>query len=168
MDGGKLEAMDYGLCIYNGTATINSGEITANLGISGNGGDGDGTTVIINGGTITSIYHPQNGLLTINGGTITGETAIYFKSGSLSITDGTFIGNGDKADYAYKPSGCDSTGDALVIENVGANGYEAISSVSISGGAFTSKYAEAVGSYTAGNEGVTALTAFITGGNLLF
>ncbi|MBR1990418.1 MAG: hypothetical protein IJ987_08065 [Firmicutes bacterium] len=164
MDGGKLEAMDYGLCIYNGTATINSGEITANLGISGNGGDGDGTTLIINGGTITSIYHPQNGLLTINGGTITGETAIYFKSGSLSITDGNFIGNGDKADYAYKPSGCDSTGDALVIENVGANGYEAISSVSISGGAFTSKYAEAVGSYTAGNEGVTALTAFITGG----
>ena len=120
MDGGKLEAMDYGLCIYNGTTTINSGEITANLGISGNGnGDGDGTTLIINGGAVigsTGIYHPQDGKLTINGGTITGDqTGIEMRAGSLTVTGGEITGNGNPEVTNPNDSGTTTDGVGIAV-----------------------------------------------------
>jgi len=180
IDGGKL-TLGEGLNVHSSTGPaiyILNGEVitSANVktdaekgAIQGNGGyEG---IVTVNGGTIESntdcgIYHPQNAPLTINGGTIKGKTAVYFKSGSLSITDGTFIGNGDKVAYDYWDNGCIPTGDALVIENVGNTGYEAITSVSITGGTFTSANAAAVASYAAteANTDAKPVTAFITGG----
>lgn len=143
--------------------------------IQGNGlYDGD---VTIAGGTIKcaspdpAIYHPQNGKLTITGGKITGYTAVRVSSGSLKISGGELVATGAVADYVpVNGSSVTETGDALVIENVGnatgddGVGYEALTSVSITGGTFTSANAEAVASYTAGVDGVEAVTGFISGG----
>lgn len=139
--------------------------------IQGNGSKSGNVT--ITGGTVTNeipekcaIYWPQDGKLTITGGTITGGTALRLSSGSLEITGGTFIANGTKNDYvASNGASVADTGDAVMIENIGGTtGYEAITSVVISGGTFKSANASAVASYTAGNEGVEAKTGFISGG----
>ncbi|MBQ4282662.1 MAG: hypothetical protein IJB96_01895, partial [Lachnospira sp.] len=132
---------------YRADVTINGGDIVA----------GDAS--------VPAIYWPGEGTLTVKGGKITGATAIYLKSGNLTITDGELVGNGDKKDYEYVVSGSTPTGDALVIENVGVDDYEAVGTVSITGGKFTSLNAYSVASHTAGNEGVEAVTGFISGGN---
>ena len=147
----------------NAKLTVNSGKLTGYYyGIAGNG-NVEGTQVIINGGEIASkeatgsgIYHPQDGALTVNGGTITGATGIYFKSGDLTITDGTINGTGAKVAYKHNANGCDATGDALVIENVAEGGYEAIGTVSITGGTFNSTNADPIASY-----GTEALVEFL-------
>ena len=124
----------------------------------------NGGNIVSNNPAVSAIYWPGEGNLTIKGGTITGPTAVYFKSGNLTITGGEIIGNGAKADYGYVVSGSNPTGDALVIENVGINDYEAIGTVSITGGTFTSVNAAPIASYTAGNEGVEAVAGFVSGG----
>ena len=149
--------------------TVESGKLVGYYyGITGNGMK-DGSTVTINGGEIASIegtgsgiYNPQNGTLTVTGGTISGATGIYFKSGKLNITGGTINGTGAKTDYNHSGNGSDATGDALVIENVAAGNYQAIESVSITGGTFNSTSAAPIASYAA--DGATALTEFVTGG----
>ena len=162
----KLEANHYGLIMMSANVTINSGTFTAPLSVSANGSDDyDDATLTINDGTFNGgIYWPANGKLTINGGTFTDETALYIKSGSLEINGGTFTGNGVAKDYAYKDSGFDATGAAIVIENIGVSEYDAIGTVSITGGTFISEENVAIQSVTAGNEGVAAIDNFITGG----
>ena len=128
--------------------------------------------VTVNGGNVSApqvaIYWPQNGKLTINGGTITGATGIYLKSGELKITGGEIIGNGAKQDYVFDGSGANATGDALVIENVADSdplGYDAVGNVSITGGTFASTNGAPVASIAATkNAGVTAKDEFIDGG----
>ena len=171
INGGKLiasgENIDYSYGIVaSGDVVFNGGEIISNgVGISGNGSYE--ANITITGGTITAgdvgIYFPQNKDLTITGGTITGTTAVYFKSGNLAITGGKLVGNGKKVDYGFVDSGSESTGEALVIENVGSSDYEAIGTVSITGGTFTSVNANAVGSYKA-NSDAEVITGFISGG----
>lgn len=161
----------YSVSGYRATFIMNGGSLDAvGCAIKANGSDTwENSDATINGGTLEGdrmgIYWPAAGKLTIAGGTITGPTAVYMKSGSLEISDGTLNGTGSKVAYAYMNSGADATGDALVIENVGGDtGYEAVSSVSITGGTFSSESASAVASYTAGNEGVDAVAEFISGG----
>ena len=158
-----LTAKQYSLIMMGANVTINGGTFAA--GVSANGSDiYDDATLTINDGTFGYIYWPANGLLTINGGTFTGETALYVKSGSLEINGGTFTGNGEAKDYEYTLSGYASTGAAVVIENVGTDEYDAIGSVAINGGEFTSVNNVAIQSVTAGKENVEAVTGFITGG----
>ena len=154
----------FSLVMMGADVTINGG--TFKDYVSANGTDGyDDATLTINGGTFTSeIYWPANGKLTINGGTFTGETPLYVKSGSLEINGGTFTGNGEAKDYEYTLSGYVSTGAAAVIENVGGDEYDAITSVAINGGTFISKNSVAIQSVTAGKENVEAVTGFISGG----
>ena len=161
----NLTANHYALVMMGATVTINSGTFEAPMSISANGSDDyDDATLTIYGGTFNGgIYWPANGKLTINDGTFTADTAVYVKSGSLEINGGTFTGNGEAKEYAYKDSGFEATGAALVIENVGANSYDAIGSVSITGGTFRSVNAAAVESYSA-TEGVEAVKGFISGG----
>ncbi len=150
---------------------IDGGSVTAGkTAITGNGSnDMDNGSLTIRNGSVVSngsedagIYWPANGKLTIEGGKISGATGVYVKSGSLEVTAGNIIGTGAKVDYAPDGDGAVSTGDALVVENVGGN-YEAIESVSITGGNFISNNSAAVGSYTAG-KGQEEKTGFITGG----
>lgn len=131
---------------------------------SGNEGMG-GVTVNVTGGTITSdhmagIYFPNTTELNISGGTITGTTAVYHKSGKLTITGGTLAATGAKVDYKHNANGCNETGDALVIESCNYPGGDP--TASITGGTFTSKNAHAVATYTAND--ATAPSKFIKGG----
>ena len=108
----------------NGTdaiLTVNGGTIQGYYyGISGNGTRHD-TVVTINGGTITTvngtdgtaIYHPQDGEMIINGGTITSDcTGIEIRSGSLTVNGGTISGgNGTPAS--------DPNGNGTTTSNTG-------------------------------------------------
>ena len=162
----KLTANHYALIMMGANVTINGGTFTAPMSISANGSDDyDDATLTINGGTFDGgIYWPANGMLTINGGTFTADTAVYVKSGSLKINGGTFTGNGEAKAYEYKDSGFNATGAAIVIENVGDSEYDAVASVAIKGGTFTSVNNVAIQSVTAGHDGVEAVKNFISGG----
>lgn len=132
----------------------------------GNKDDGGVTINIEEGAVLTStngvgIYYPNTATLNIKGGTITGLTGVYVKSGKTVVTGGTIIGTGAKADYEYYGNGCNSTGDAFVVDKCNYPGGDPV--VEIKGGTFKSEKANAVASYV-GNNAANALTGFISGG----
>ncbi len=136
--------------------------------IQGNGlAKNDGTVINITGGSVThpsdnAIYVPQKNTMTVSGGTITGATAIYCKSGTLTISDDAQInGTGEKKDYIFHGDGAHATGDALVIDNCDYPG--GVPTVSVTGGTFTSTNAAPVASYTK-DESIAPVTGFVTGG----
>lgn len=134
---------------FNGITVLEKASLTVsetanisgkNLALCGNGTEGSGgTTITINGGTITNnddvaIYHPQDGTLTINGGTIMGKTALEVRSGTVSITGGTLTATA--TEYTCNPNGGGTTtvGAAVAIaQHVTKQNI----SVTISGGEFT-------------------------------
>lgn len=163
-----------GITVQNeGSSVTVFGKVEAAGGaaISGIGNKDDGG-VIINieeGAVITctnenglGIYYPNTAELNIKGGTITGATGVYVKSGKTTITGGTIIGTGVKADYEYYGNGGNATGDAFVVDTCGYPGGDPV--VEIKGGTFKSENAAAVGSYF-GNTAEKALAGFITGGS---
>ncbi len=138
------------LVMNAGSKIINTGECAA---VQTNGSSGNNSSITINGGQISSangagIYKPDAGTLTISGGEISGQTAVYVKSGTTNITGGTFSGTGAKAEYSYNGNGCNLTGDAFVVDNCGYPGGVPV--VSVTGGTFNSTNAAAIASY-AGN-----------------
>ena len=152
------------------TATVyGTVEADSDSAISGVGNEKDGGVIInIEDGAVVKcdngigIYYPNTSELNIKGGTITGATGVYVKSGKTTVTGGTIIGTGDKADYEYYGNGANSTGDAFVVDTCGYPGGDP--AVEIKGGTFESVNADAVGSYF-GNTAEKALTGFITGGS---
>ena len=123
---------------------------TGDSALTTNGDDKSGAVInIYEGAEITStddiaVYLPS-GNATFYGGTITGATAVYVKSGTLTIKDGDFIGNlTPKAEYVHDGNGASATGDAVVIEACDyPNGAPV---VVINGGKFTGTKA-AIGYY---------------------
>ena len=164
------------VCVKPNTTAIlveNDGQLESSANITTKKGtaiqtNGSTTTadaaITITGGNITSdnvaIYLPS-GKLSISGGTITGTTAVYTKGHNVTISGGTLVGKGKAADYAYNGSGCNPTGDALVVDS--CNYPSGVPFVEISGGNFISEKNKAVGSYY-GNGVTTPVTGFITGG----
>lgn len=132
--------------------------------ISANG-NSEGVKMSVTDGSITAkvaaIYFPCKTSLTISGGTITGATAVYQKSGTLNISGGKLVGNGEKKDYTYNGNGCNETGDALVVES--CNYPQGAPTISITGGEFVSTNASAIGSYI-GNGATEKVTGFVQGG----
>ena len=133
----------------------------------GNKDDGGVTINIEEGAVLTStkgvgIYFPNTTALNIKGGTITGLTGVYVKSGKTTVTGGTIIGTGAKEDYEYNGNGCNTTGDAFVVDKCNYPGGDPV--VEIKGGSFKSEKANAVASYI-GNGAANALTGFVTGGS---
>ena len=102
--------------IVNSGVTIN----TTGYAISGNGTK-HGTTIAIDGGSITSkestgIYHPQYGVLNVNGGSITGGvTGIEIRAGELNMTGGSVIGEASTNDVGPNGNGTTSTGAGIAI-----------------------------------------------------
>ena len=147
----------------SGIATIKGGSLTStvasvlstNGSAEGNANYSGDAVMNVEGGTLTSksdvtIYVPA-GTLNVSGGTITGATAIYSKSGNTMITGGTIKGTGEKKDYQNYSSGCAATGDAIVVEACNYPNGEPV--VNISGGTFESNSNQAVAKYhTKGNE----------------
>ena len=104
------------------TIVVNSGVVidTTGYAISGNG-NSHGTTITINGGTMTAeestgIYHPQTGTLNINGGSITGGvTGIEIRSGELNMTGGVVTGLGNPTKVEPNGNGTTSSGTGIAI-----------------------------------------------------
>lgn len=168
----EVTAVDNAVYIKCPGAVLNTkGHLTSTGGkyaaIQGNGADGSGgITVNIKSGTITSkaegVYFPNTTELNITGGTITGTTAVFHKSGELNISGGELKANGTKASYVHNSNGCDATGDALVIE---ASDYPGgVPEVSITGGKFISENNKAIGYYKQAENYKLANENFITGG----
>lgn len=123
---------------------VEDGTITGTeYAISGNG-TRHGTSVVINGGNIiattgTGIYNPQDGALTVNGGSVTGyNSAIELRSGELTITGGSFTAKAPSYGVAASGSGTTVTGAAVAISQ---HTTKKAITVSISGGTFTGAYA---------------------------
>ena len=93
----------FGIGAYdNSKVTINGGTVESGwYAITGNGSEGQSTTITINGGTLVStsdyaIYHPQFGTLTINDGAVVygAAGAIAMKRGNLVVNGGTMTSKG--------------------------------------------------------------------------
>ena len=188
--GKNVEVRDNGPLFMQGNG--NAGCITANIygslvmdaaesepeyaAIQGNGQAKYAGTVIniyegalVDGGQSAGIYHPQDGVLNIYGGTVTGATGIYMKAGTLNISGGSISGKGEKTAYAYNGSGFFTTGDALVVDNCIYPGGTPL--VSITGGEFVSDKAEPIGSYKKSDDPAqtdgpdAAVGGFVKGGS---
>lgn len=140
----KLTIKDEGETGNTAALVVEDGTITGtDYAISGNG-TRHGTSVIINGGNIiatkgTGIYNPQDGTLTVNGGSITGvDSAIELRSGTLNITGGIFTATAPSYSVAASGSGTTVTGAAVAISQ---HTTKKSITVSISGGTFTGAYA---------------------------
>lgn len=99
--GGAIGAFKYStVTINNGTVTAYSNTITGNGSASGNS-EGTGAKFNINGGTIISqsaaaIYAPQvQGVTTMTGGTLIGKTGIEIRAGTLNISGGKIVTDGE-------------------------------------------------------------------------
>ncbi len=179
MFGKKATTNGYG-AVVNTKATIHTKDNGA-IFVSGNLGnniDGDAKNVInVTGGSITSDHNcaiALNGLATVNvtGGTLTGNTAITVKRGTLNVQDGaTLVANGVKVDpAAANNNGTEMTGAAISVTPTYSQ-YGGMA-VNVSGGTITSNNNAAlyVGhSYDSGkNKTVTfthPVTLDVTGGS---
>ena len=126
--------------------------------IQGNGIHNDeknngGTEIIIrkganvihsNGKTSCAIYMPQDGILTVEGGTIQGGgMGIGIKSGTLNISGGEIIATGDYvAEVAPNGNGINASGSAITIDSNGA--YAGQVKINITGGTISSENSPAV------------------------
>lgn len=131
----------------NATAkvTINNTSISGDwYALSGNGTNTGGKTEItINSGNLSGksygIYHPQVGVMTINGGTIYGgETGIEVRSGEVNIYGGNITGGGNPLENDPNGNGTTTSGAALAISQHTTNNNI---DVNISGGTFKGYYA---------------------------
>lgn len=132
----------------NGTATltVNAGKLIGNYyAIVGNGGR-CGTEIIINDGTITAtqsvwgygIFHPQDGTVTVNGGTITAATGIEMRGGSLVVNDGTIESTATELATGTTDSGTTVSGAAIALSQHTTN-YA--TTVTVNGGKLSGPYA---------------------------
>lgn len=115
-------------------------------GIMGNGNRHD-TSIEIKGGTIeayceddnTGIFHPQNGTLTISGGTIKGyNAAVEMRAGTLKISGGAFFSTATPLTVEGNGSGTTTAGAAIAVSQHSTN---LDLKVEITGGEFNGYYA---------------------------
>ena len=164
---------DYAIVVRgkNTTVTVNGTvEVLKGTAISTNGNDAtNNNSITINEpAKITSpddnaIYLPS-GSLTVNGGTITGKTGIYFKSKNLTIpatSTAVITGTGEQRAAHYNGNGGDWTGDAVVVDNANYPAGDPLAN--IQGGTFVSANALPIASYATGSS-ATAATKFVSGG----
>lgn len=151
------------------TITINGGEVVTNDGfaIVDNGQYSTNNTININGGEIESngvaIYHPASGTMTLNGGTISGNTGIYIRSGKLVVPEDSTIkvrAIGEKHGHGTTTGAAYNTGDAIVIDVSDYPGGNP--TADIRNGAFYSLHSFAIASYTSCSK--DAIKGFLKGG----
>ena len=141
-DGATLKG---GVALFGKGAevNVNGGKIIAkDYAISGNGRTNYsaerlyGTTINIAGGEITggecAIYHPQDGVLNISGGTITGYDGVQLKSGKLVMTGGVIKATGTKPEE-YPDSSNGPVVTACAISLISNKSYTGDINVNVSG-----------------------------------
>lgn len=137
IDGGSVSAIDNGAIMGNGTAGAGDTDITIN------GGYFEGN-ITSNGYVACTIYHPNTGTLTINGGEIVanGGAGIVMRGGQLNFNGGTIVANTTEA----RPSGSvGKVGDSRVVVGIAGIVYDKNSKypgkdtleVNINGGSIT-------------------------------
>lgn len=154
------------------TLIVNGGTIKGySYGICGNG-TRHNTSITINGGNIeaadatdgTGIYHPQDGTLTVNGGTISGHNSgIEIRAGKLEVKGGTIKHTATTFKKAANGNGTTITGAAVAVSqhttnkalNVIINGGE------LQGGDLYALYEEDLQ-----DENVSNISMKVTGGKL--
>lgn len=158
-DTGVVKGFETAVSVFrNSTFTLESGTLDGIwYGVAGNGGNQNGTTINIKGGTIknndpdktgAAIYHPQEGTINISGGTIIGDTGIQLCSGkisTISISGGKIVGTGN--DLRADKKGDGAVPDGAAISLVNRPGYQGIPVAEITGGNFISEKTEAVLAY---------------------
>ena len=160
-DGVKITSEGYFcLRVFGLGATLNilGGNITArqdsidSVAITGNGlPENGGTEINISGGNMAgsnvvdpdsvsgkessgcAIYHPQDGVLNISGGTLTGYDGIQLKAGRLNMTGGSIKAAGASIDPTPNYNGSVATGSALSL--ITCSAYTGNINASISGAA---------------------------------
>ena len=144
--------------------------------ISGNGSYKGTTTInIYDGAEVKSasvaIYHPQAGVINVNGGLVEGYCAIGIKSGTLNINGGTVRGTAD--DHVLDDSNSTSgtiiyDGSAIVVDSRAA-GYAGNVNINVTGGTVESCYSTAIREIGEQDKpNMTQLTKLnITGGSVL-
>lgn len=137
--------------------------------ICGNG-TRQNTEVIINGGVFEAVtendsiavFQPQNGSMTINGGTFKASDIFAIKSGHVVINGGTFNAIGAKQTFKHNPSGWNCTGDCFNIEACDYPGQ--IPTAEINGGTFISVNGSPVASHTQNGYEDQRVVKFVKGG----
>ena len=144
--------------------------------ISGNGSYKGTTTInIYDGAEVKSasvaIYHPQAGVINVNGGLVEGYCAIGIKSGTLNINGGTVRGTAD--DHVLDDSNSTSgtiiyDGSAIVVDSRAA-GYAGNVNINVTGGTVESCYSTAIREIGEQDKpNMTQLTKLnVTGGSVL-
>lgn len=159
---GKVGAGTASVAVENGTIT------GGYYGIAGNGTT-DNTVIKISGGQIsggdTAIYHPQDGDLTITGGSLTGKQGVqYIGAGKLTISGGSITATADAISgepVISEGDGSIDDGAAVsVISRGGEYGAAGGAEVSITGGSITSAHNAAIREY--GVTGVQSLVKTMT------
>lgn len=146
--GGKIESKGTPVFVAYPGATVNvsGGELVGNglACIAGNGTEGQGgTTINVSGGTLTAaaadeasaacgIYHPNEGTLTITGGTINvaGGVGVLMRSGEMTMTGGEINATGDVSRTGTVGDTNQKIGVSGVIFDRDAN-YPAVATTSI-------------------------------------
>lgn len=167
------ESENAGIAIFDNADLDFSGKITAksNFAIATNGTATTNSTVtILDGAEVTALndyiaIYQASGTYILKGGTISGGTGIYMRSGNLTVpadSNVTVEGLYNKTSSAGdQTGGAYGTGDALTIDN---SDYPAGAPVvSILGGTFYSKRNSAVSSI-ATVSGQAPIANFINGG----
>lgn len=127
INAGTIEALGThgaGIGAFGGsTLTVNGGTIKGtDMAITGNGNEINGNVnITINDGTIIAtggvgMYLPQrNSITTINGGNISGPTAIEIRASKLVVNDGNIVGTSDTYSITKNDSGTTSKGAAIAV-----------------------------------------------------
>ena len=144
--------------------------------ISGNGSYKGTTTInIYDGAEVKSasvaIYHPQAGVINVNGGLVEGYCAIGIKSGTLNINGGTVRGTADDhvLDDSNSTSGTITYDGSAIIVDSRSTGYAGNVNINVTGGTVESYYSTAIREIGEQDKpNMTQLTQLkVTGGSVL-
>ena len=144
--------------------------------VSGNGSYKGTTTInIYEGAEVKSasvaIYHPQAGVINVNGGLVEGYCAIGIKSGTLNINGGTVRGTADDhvLDDSNSTSGTITYDGSAIIVDSRSTGYAGNVNINVTGGTVESYYSTAIREIGEQDKpNMTQLTQLkVTGGSVL-
>lgn len=141
MSGGSISSKTFGFVMFEGTNfAMSGGTVEADsIAISGNGTSTGDTITIGGNSTIRSgslgIYAPQiKGVTTITGGSIEAKTGVEVRAGTLNISGGSFIVDGE-AEYEVSSNGNGSTTTGAAVAVAQHTTKQPIT-VNIAGGVF--------------------------------
>ena len=123
-DNAVVEATEVDGYAISGNGSVNKDENNGDTVININGGEiigGTGVDPEKNYIAAAGIYHPQYGVVNMNGGKVSGYMGMQFKSGILNMTGGTVTANGDMPSPLPSFDGATRVGAALAFI---ASGYK--------------------------------------------